>query len=114
MPSSSLCPSCVLLPRAQWARTLTLGAGFQVDPTPFLSLCTQELYPACHLAAAYIQLCARAFVPLEPPPQCGKLPPPAISLAPARLTWAFPPRGKTTSFLSLRSLEGERHSVVLQ
>eukprot|EP00074_Homo_sapiens_P099991 XP_016879420.1 putative uncharacterized protein LOC400499 isoform X3 [Homo sapiens] len=47
-----------------------------VDPTPFLSLCvqvpcgTQELQPACNLAAAYIHLCARGFVPLAPPPQC--------------------------------------------
>ncbi|XP_058289919.1 uncharacterized protein LOC116462743 [Hylobates moloch] len=47
-----------------------------VDPTPFLSLCvqdpcgTQELQPACNLAAVYIHLCARGFVPLAPPPQC--------------------------------------------
>ncbi|KAB0400074.1 hypothetical protein E2I00_002406, partial [Balaenoptera physalus] len=68
--------SSVLLPRVWWARTLTVGAGFQVDPTPFLSLCvqdtcgTQERQPACNLAAAYIHLCARGFVPLDPPPQC--------------------------------------------
>ncbi|VFV29136.1 Hypothetical predicted protein [Lynx pardinus] len=54
-----------------------LGNCFSVvDPTPFLSLCTQdtcgtqELFPACNLAAAYIHLCARGFVPLDPPPQC--------------------------------------------
>ncbi|XP_064448631.1 uncharacterized protein LOC123844460 [Mirounga angustirostris] len=54
-----------------------LGNCFRVvDPTPFLSLCiqdtcgTQELHPACNLAAAYIHLCARGFVPLDPPPQC--------------------------------------------
>ncbi|XP_070218679.1 uncharacterized protein [Bos mutus] len=47
-----------------------------VDPTPFLSLCardtcgTQERQPACTLAAAYVQLCARGFVPVDPPPQC--------------------------------------------
>ncbi|XP_070317228.1 uncharacterized protein [Odocoileus virginianus] len=47
-----------------------------VDPTPFLSLCirdtcgTQEHQPACTLAAAYVHLCARGFVPVDPPPQC--------------------------------------------
>ncbi|KAM7228105.1 hypothetical protein CapIbe_020559 [Capra ibex] len=47
-----------------------------VDPTPFLSLCardtcgTQEHQPACTLAAAYIHLCARGFVPMDLPPQC--------------------------------------------
>ncbi|XP_014442545.1 apolipophorins [Tupaia chinensis] len=47
-----------------------------VDPTPFLRLCTQdtcgsqELRPACSLAATYIHLCARASVPLDPLPQC--------------------------------------------
>ncbi|XP_065749279.1 uncharacterized protein [Phocoena phocoena] len=56
----------------------SLGNCFGVvDPTPFLSLCvqdtcgTQERQPACNLAAAYIHLCARGFVPLDPPPQCG-------------------------------------------
>ncbi|XP_049555363.1 uncharacterized protein LOC101269628, partial [Orcinus orca] len=55
----------------------SLGNCFGVvDPTPFLSLCvqdtcgTQERQPACNLAAAYIHLCARGFVPLDPPPQC--------------------------------------------
>ena len=110
----------MLLPRVQWARTLTLTAGFQVDPTPFLSLCsqdtcgTQELFPACNLAAAYIHLCARGFVPLDPPPQCGKLPQPAMSLTPAPLTCVFPPRGKTSSFLLLSSLGVDRHSIFLQ
>ncbi|XP_045020221.1 uncharacterized protein LOC102408196 isoform X2 [Bubalus bubalis] len=48
-----------------------------VDPTPFLSLCardtcgTQERQPACTLAAAYVHVCARGFVPVDPPPQCG-------------------------------------------
>uniref|UniRef100_A0A8C6DW92 Vitellogenin domain-containing protein n=1 Tax=Moschus moschiferus TaxID=68415 RepID=A0A8C6DW92_MOSMO len=47
-----------------------------VDPTPFLSLCTrdtcgtQERQPACTLAATYVHLCARGFVPVDPPPQC--------------------------------------------
>ncbi|XP_043770238.1 uncharacterized protein LOC122701385 [Cervus elaphus] len=47
-----------------------------VDPTPFLSLCirdtcgTQQHQPACTLAAAYVHLCARGFVPVDPPPQC--------------------------------------------
>ncbi|XP_029077774.1 uncharacterized protein LOC114894854 isoform X3 [Monodon monoceros] len=55
----------------------SLGNCFRVvDPTPFLSLCvqdtcgTQERQPACNLAAAYIHLCARGFVPLDPPAQC--------------------------------------------
>ncbi|XP_070341027.1 uncharacterized protein [Equus asinus] len=55
----------------------SLGDCFRVvDPTPFLSLCirdvcgTQDLQPACTLAAAYIHLCARAFVHLAPLPQC--------------------------------------------
>ncbi|KAF4015592.1 hypothetical protein G4228_006966 [Cervus hanglu yarkandensis] len=49
-----------------------------VDPTPFLSLCirdtcgTQQHQPACTLAAAYVHLCARGFVPVDPPPQCGE------------------------------------------
>ncbi|XP_057171097.1 uncharacterized protein LOC113270878 [Ursus arctos] len=54
-----------------------LGSCFRVvDPTPFLRLCIQdacgphELHPACTLAATYIHLCARGFVPLDPPPQC--------------------------------------------
>ncbi|XP_022372747.1 uncharacterized protein LOC111156270 [Enhydra lutris kenyoni] len=54
-----------------------LGNCFRVvDPVPFLSLCVQdacgpqELHLACNLAAAYVHLCARAFVPLDPPPQC--------------------------------------------
>ena len=77
-PRSSLCLSSVLLPGVWWAGTLTLGAGFQVDPTPFLSLCardtcgTQERQPACTLAAAYVHVCARGFVPMDPPPQCGE------------------------------------------
>lgn len=77
-PRSSLRPSSGLLPGVRWAGTLTLGAAFQVDPTPFLSLCardtcgTQERQPACTLAAAYVQLCARGFVPVDPPPQCGE------------------------------------------
>lgn len=51
---------------------------FQVDPAPFLSLCVQdtcdpmELQSACHLAAAYIYLCAQDSVPLALPLQCGK------------------------------------------
>ncbi|XP_062957166.1 uncharacterized protein LOC134381001 [Cynocephalus volans] len=60
----------------------SLGSCFRVvDPTPFFSLCiqdtcgTQELQAACNLAAAYIHLCARGFVPLDLLPQCGKLPP---------------------------------------
>ncbi|XP_059980783.1 uncharacterized protein LOC132506262 [Lagenorhynchus albirostris] len=76
--------------RACPGQSLTCRAFFQdprsslgncfgvVDPTPFLSLCvqdtcgTQERQPACNLAAAYIHLCARGFVPLDPPPQCDR------------------------------------------
>lgn len=73
----------------------------QVDPTPFLRLCIQdacgprELLPACTLAATYIHLCARAFVPLDPPPQCGKPPQPGS-----------PPGGKTRSFLLVHDYRG--------
>uniref|UniRef100_A0A5F9CPF4 Vitellogenin domain-containing protein n=1 Tax=Oryctolagus cuniculus TaxID=9986 RepID=A0A5F9CPF4_RABIT len=56
----------------------SLGNCFQVvDPTPFLSLCLQEScgpqerHAACTLAAAYVHLCARGSVPLDPLPQCG-------------------------------------------
>ncbi|KAB1263652.1 uncharacterized protein Cadr_000024167 [Camelus dromedarius] len=56
----------------------SLGNCFGVvDPTPFLNLClqdtcgTQELQTACTLAATYIHLCARGFVPMDPPPQCA-------------------------------------------
>ncbi|XP_055264785.1 uncharacterized protein LOC129545005 [Moschus berezovskii] len=55
----------------------SLASCFRVvDPTPFLSLCTrdtcgtQERQPACTLAATYVHLCARGFVPVDPPPQC--------------------------------------------
>ncbi|XP_057385670.1 uncharacterized protein LOC130704922 [Balaenoptera acutorostrata] len=65
----------------------SLGNCFGVvDPTPFLSLCvqdtcgTQERQPACNLAAAYVHLCARGFVPLDPPPQCGKQSDPCLGV----------------------------------
>uniref|UniRef100_A0A2K5DDY8 Vitellogenin domain-containing protein n=1 Tax=Aotus nancymaae TaxID=37293 RepID=A0A2K5DDY8_AOTNA len=81
----------------------SLGNCFQVvDPAPFLSLCMQdpcgtwELQPACTLAAAYIHLCARSFVPLAPPPQCGKPPQPAGTLPPC-VASAFQPKGKPIS-----------------
>lgn len=89
-------------PRVQQARTMTGGAGLQVDPTPFLHLCIQdscgphELHPACTLAATYIHLCARGFVPLDPPPQCGKPPQPGS-----------PPGGKTRSFLLVHCMTTE-------
>lgn len=107
-PRSRLRPSPELLPRVQQARTVTLGAGFQVDPVPFLSLCVQdacgpqELHLACNLAAAYVHLCARAFVPLDPPPQCGKPPQPSV-----RPTPAFPPGGKTSYCLLVHGLTTE-------
>ncbi|XP_061456403.1 uncharacterized protein LOC133372116 [Rhineura floridana] len=47
-----------------------------VNPEPFYSLCTndmcelQSVKPACSLAAAFVNLCNRNFVPLEMPLQC--------------------------------------------
>ncbi|XP_054017227.1 uncharacterized protein LOC128897188 [Dryobates pubescens] len=47
-----------------------------VDPEPFYSMCThdtcqsRELKAACSLAAAFVHLCNRNFVPVEIPPQC--------------------------------------------
>ncbi|KAM6378848.1 uncharacterized protein J5M81_010458 [Pluvialis apricaria] len=47
-----------------------------VDPEPFYSMCTydtcqsQGLKAACSLAAAFVHLCNRNFVPVEIPPQC--------------------------------------------
>ncbi|XP_075370784.1 uncharacterized protein LOC142415850 [Mycteria americana] len=47
-----------------------------VDPEPFYSMCTydtcesHELQAACSLAAAFVHLCNRNFVPVEIPPQC--------------------------------------------
>ncbi|NXJ80724.1 VWF factor, partial [Trogon melanurus] len=46
-----------------------------VDPEPFYSMCTrdachsQELGAACSVAAAFVHLCNRNFVPMEIPPQ---------------------------------------------
>ncbi|NXX89141.1 MUC6 protein, partial [Centropus bengalensis] len=46
-----------------------------VDPEPFYSMCvyetceTRELKAACSLAAAFVHLCNRNFVPVEIPPQ---------------------------------------------
>ncbi|NXR06506.1 APLP protein, partial [Semnornis frantzii] len=46
-----------------------------VDPKPFYSMCThdtcqsRELKAACNLAAAFVHLCKRNFVPVEIPPQ---------------------------------------------
>ncbi|XP_043379497.1 uncharacterized protein LOC102932729 isoform X4 [Chelonia mydas] len=47
-----------------------------VDPEPFYSMCvhdacdSSELKAACNLAAAFVHLCGRNFVPLEIPSQC--------------------------------------------
>ncbi|XP_038275879.1 uncharacterized protein LOC119862732 isoform X4 [Dermochelys coriacea] len=47
-----------------------------VDPEPFYSMCvhdacdSSELKAACNLAAAFVHLCSRNFVPLEIPSQC--------------------------------------------
>nr|XP_013795696.1 PREDICTED: uncharacterized protein LOC106482633 [Apteryx mantelli mantelli] len=50
-----------------------------VDPEPFYSMCmhdtceSNELKAACSLAAAFVHLCNRNFVPVEIPPQCLSL-----------------------------------------
>nr|XP_032635524.1 uncharacterized protein LOC116824393 isoform X2 [Chelonoidis abingdonii] len=47
-----------------------------VNPEPFYSMCvydacdSSELKAACNLAAAFVHLCSRNFVPLEIPSQC--------------------------------------------
>lgn len=47
----------------------------QVEPQPFYTMCTQDtcdspaLGAACSLAAAFVHLCNRNFVPVEIPPQ---------------------------------------------
>ncbi|XP_077043164.1 uncharacterized protein LOC143695376 [Agelaius phoeniceus] len=47
-----------------------------VEPEPFYTMCTQDtcdspaLGAACSLAAAFVHLCNRNFVPVEIPPQC--------------------------------------------
>ncbi|XP_078096178.1 uncharacterized protein LOC144510541 [Mustelus asterias] len=47
-----------------------------VDPLPFYDMCLSDmcessnLQPACNLAAAFVHLCNRNFVPLEIPSQC--------------------------------------------
>ncbi|NXJ96788.1 APLP protein, partial [Corythaixoides concolor] len=46
-----------------------------VDPDPFYSMCaydtcqSHQLKAACRLAAAFVHLCNRNFVPVEIPPQ---------------------------------------------
>ncbi|XP_023792385.1 uncharacterized protein LOC111935942 [Cyanistes caeruleus] len=48
-----------------------------VEPEPFYTMCTQDtcdspaLGAACTLAAAFVHLCNRNFVPVEVPPQCS-------------------------------------------
>ncbi|XP_072336910.1 uncharacterized protein [Scyliorhinus torazame] len=47
-----------------------------VDPAPFYDMClsdmceSSDLQPGCNLAAAFVHLCNRNFVPLEIPSQC--------------------------------------------
>ncbi|XP_048465720.1 uncharacterized protein LOC109936714 [Rhincodon typus] len=47
-----------------------------VDPIPFYDMClsdmceSSDLQPGCNLAAAFVHLCNRNFVPLEIPSQC--------------------------------------------
>ncbi|KAJ7411082.1 hypothetical protein WISP_104499 [Willisornis vidua] len=51
--------------------------SWQVDPEPFYTMCTQDtctspaLGAACSLAAAFVHLCNRNFVPVQIPPQCS-------------------------------------------
>ncbi|XP_032896898.1 uncharacterized protein LOC116985893 [Amblyraja radiata] len=48
-----------------------------VDPAPFYDMClndvceSSDLQPACSLAAAFVHLCHRNFVPLQIPSQCA-------------------------------------------
>ncbi|XP_069599470.1 apolipophorin-like, partial [Ranitomeya imitator] len=48
-----------------------------VPPAPFYRMCVEdicdshEIKPICNLAAAYVHLCNRNFVPIEIPSQCG-------------------------------------------
>uniref|UniRef100_UPI00398E7A26 uncharacterized protein n=1 Tax=Pristiophorus japonicus TaxID=55135 RepID=UPI00398E7A26 len=48
----------------------------EVDPVPFYDMCLNDmcesldLQPGCNLAAAFVHLCNRNFVPLEIPSQC--------------------------------------------
>ncbi|XP_050836234.1 uncharacterized protein LOC103817726 [Serinus canaria] len=48
-----------------------------VEPKPFYTMCTQDtcdspaLGAACSLAAAFVHLCNRNFVPVQIPPQCS-------------------------------------------
>ncbi|NWW91412.1 APLP protein, partial [Rhynochetos jubatus] len=57
------------------SRSLLRNCFKVVDPGPFYSMCTydscgsQELKAACSLAAAFVHLCNRNFVPVEIPPQ---------------------------------------------
>ncbi|MBN3298501.1 YP015 protein, partial [Amia calva] len=70
-------PSC----RALFASQASpLGHCFRVvDPGQFLELCQSSRCDSpphsapCSLAAAYVHLCRRNYVPLDLPPQCGKL-----------------------------------------
>ncbi|XP_055661896.1 uncharacterized protein LOC106112882 isoform X1 [Falco peregrinus] len=58
------------------SRSLLRNCFKVVDPEPFYSMCTRdtcdshELKAACSLAAAFVHLCNRNFVPVEMPPQC--------------------------------------------
>ncbi|XP_064318160.1 uncharacterized protein LOC135315238 [Phalacrocorax carbo] len=58
------------------SRSLLRNCFKVVDPAPFYSMCTydtcesQEVKAACSLAAAFVHLCNRNFVPVEIPPQC--------------------------------------------
>ncbi|KAI4559466.1 hypothetical protein MJG53_017992 [Ovis ammon polii x Ovis aries] len=87
-----------------------------VDPTPFLSLCardtcgTQERQPACTLAAAYVHLCARGFVPMDPPPQCAGAAPPKTAYRSSCLgpiSTAFCRQLGTRKWLSLKAKLGQ-------
>ncbi|XP_019350266.2 uncharacterized protein LOC102557779 isoform X1 [Alligator mississippiensis] len=60
----------------QEAHSLLRNCFKVVDPEPFYTMCSQdscgssELKAACNLAAAFVHLCNRNFVPLDIPPQC--------------------------------------------
>ncbi|XP_053550240.1 uncharacterized protein LOC128641740 [Bombina bombina] len=61
----------------QGARSVLRNCFKVISPTPFYSLCvddiceSNDIKPICNLAAAYVHLCNRNFVPIEIPSHCG-------------------------------------------
>ncbi|KAM9305542.1 uncharacterized protein PAF06_014108 [Gastrophryne carolinensis] len=78
--------SCLSAPHQKLCKSFFQGSSsvlrncFSViHPAPFLSMCVEdicdsnEIRPVCDLAAAYVHLCNRNFVPIDIPSQCGLL-----------------------------------------